>query len=54
MPLYWRPDLIPGDRLEGPSIIAEDETSTFVGKRFRAWVAANHNLVIDRKQEHAT
>ena len=54
VPLYWRPDLIPGDRLEGPSIIAEDETSTFVGKRFRAWVAANHNLVIDRKQEHAT
>ena len=36
VPLYWRPDLDPGVTLDGPAIIAEDETSTYVGRRFRA------------------
>ncbi|MCY4285003.1 MAG: hydantoinase/oxoprolinase family protein [Thiotrichales bacterium] len=50
VPLYWRPDLEPGVRLEGPAIVAEDETSTFVTRRFSARVAANRYLVVERRQ----
>ncbi len=50
VPLYWRPDLKPGEALEGPAVIAEDETSTFVGRRFAARVGANGHLVIEQKQ----
>ena len=33
-PLFWRFDLAPGSVVEGPAIIAEDETSTVVGANF--------------------
>ena len=49
VPLYWRSDLEPGASIEGPAIIAEDETSTFVTRRFSARVAASRHLVIERK-----
>ena len=51
VPLYWRPDLAPGTRFDGPAIVAEDETSTFVTRRFAARVAANRYLVVERRQE---
>ena len=51
VPLYWRPDLEPGTRFDGPAIVAEDETSTFVTRRFAARVAANRYLVIERRRE---
>jgi len=51
VPLYWRPDLEPGVRLEGPAIVAEDETSTFVTRRFSARVAANRYLVVERRRD---
>ena len=51
VPLYWRPDLAPGTRFDGPAIVAEDETSTFVTRRFTARVAANRYLVVERRQE---
>ena len=35
VPLFWRPDLEPGAVIPGPAIVAEDETSTFVTRRFR-------------------
>ena len=50
VPLYWRPDLAPGARFVGPAIVAEDETSTFVTRRFAARVAANRYLVVERRQ----
>ena len=50
VPLYWRPDLAPGTRFDGPAIIAEDETSTFVTRRFAARVAANRYLVVERRR----
>ncbi len=50
VPLYWRPDLKPGAALEGPAVIAEDETSTFVGRRFAARVGANGHIVIEQEQ----
>ena len=52
-PLYWRADLAPGARLVGPALIAEDETSTFVGRRFEASIAANGYIVIERTEEQA-
>ena len=51
VPLYWRPDLEPGVVISGPAIVAEDETSTFVTRRFTARVAANRYLVIERHRE---
>ena len=51
VPLYWRPDLAPGTRFDGPAIVAEDETSTFVTRRFAARVAANRYLVVERRGE---
>jgi len=54
VPLYWRPDLGPGASLDGPAVIAEDETSTFVGRRFAARIGANGHIVIERKQEDTT
>ena len=51
VPLYWRADLAPGTRFDGPAIVAEDETSTFVTRRFAARVAANRYLVVERRGE---
>ena len=51
VPLYWRSDLAPGTRFDGPAIVAEDETSTFVTRRFAARVAANRYLVVERRRE---
>ena len=38
VPIYWRSDLAPGTRVQGPAIIAEDDTSTIVSARFDAQV----------------
>jgi N-methylhydantoinase A len=35
-PVYWRADLAAGARIDGPAIIAEDETATVVGRNFDA------------------
>ena len=52
VPLFWRPDLEPGVEIPGPAIVAEDETSTFVTRRFGIRVAANRYLVIERYADH--
>ena len=51
VPLFWRPDLEPGTEFDGPAIIAEDETSTFVTRRYAARVASNGYLVVERRRE---
>ncbi|MDD9877890.1 MAG: hydantoinase/oxoprolinase family protein, partial [Magnetovibrio sp.] len=51
IPLYWRPDLAPGDRLAGPAVIAEDQTSTFVPASFDARIAGNGYILLDRRDE---
>ncbi len=48
VPLWRRDDLPAGACLDGPAILSEDETSTFVAAHFRVQVAANH-LVINRR-----
>ncbi len=51
IPLYWRPDLAPGQTIDGPAVIAEDETSSFVPDSFNATIAANNYIILDRKSE---
>jgi N-methylhydantoinase A len=51
VPIFWRNDLGPGAPVDGPAVIAEDETSTFIGRRFAARIGANGHIVIERKQE---
>jgi N-methylhydantoinase A len=48
VPMYWRPELLPGDRLDGPAVIAEDETSTFLTDRYRATINAIGCIVLER------
>ena len=51
IPLYWRPDLAPGDTIVGPAVITENETSTFVPKIFDARIAANGFIIVERDSE---
>ena len=51
IPLFWRPDLVPGSRIDGPAVIAEDQTSSFVPDTFRARIAANWYILLDRKPD---
>lgn len=44
-----RAALAPGDRLVGPALIAEAQTTTFVGTGFDAEVDARGNLLLTRK-----
>ena len=49
VPVYWRPDLLPGTRLAGPAVIAEDETTTFVTAAFDAAINARGCIVLERR-----
>ncbi len=48
LPLFWREELAPGMRVEGPAIVAEDETSTLIIAGFTAHIASNGNIVAER------
>jgi N-methylhydantoinase A len=54
VPLHWRPDLVPGDAIAGPAVIAENETSTFVPKNFNARIAANGFIIVERNRERTS
>ncbi len=54
VPLHQRADLAAGAVIDGPAIILEDQTSTYLTAAFRAIVAANGNIVINRKEGQAT
>ena len=47
-PLYRRADLLPGDHLLGPALIAEPQTTTFVSADFTARVDGAGNLRLSR------
>ena len=47
--LYWRFDMAPGAAIEGPAILAEDETSTLVTANFSASINALGYIVLERK-----
>ena len=51
--LYRRAELAPGDALDGPAVIVEDETSTVVSPRFRARINAYGDIELHRKEAAA-
>ena len=48
-PVYWRFDMKPGAAIKGPAIIAEYETSTIVGSRFKAEINSLGQIVMERR-----
>ena len=48
-PVYWRFAMKPGAAIKGPAIIAEHETSTIVGSRFKAEINSLGQIVMERK-----
>ncbi len=51
VPLYWRFDLSRGAQINGPAIIAEDETSTLVPAGFAARINALGYIVMKRQRQ---
>jgi N-methylhydantoinase A len=49
--LHDRAALHPGDHLEGPALIIEPQTTTFVSADFAAHVDGGHNIWLTRKRE---
>ncbi|KAF0098531.1 MAG: N-methylhydantoinase A [Rhodospirillaceae bacterium] len=49
VPVYRREKLLPGSIFNGPAIVAEDETSTYVSANFAAHIDASGCIVMDRK-----
>ena len=52
-PVYSRFELEPGMEVEGPAIIVEDATSTFVPASFRAALNSFEYIVMDRRAGEA-
>jgi N-methylhydantoinase A len=48
---FRRADLRPGDRIAGPALIVEDETTTVVSPSFDAMIDAGEAIVLTRKLE---
>ena len=50
MPVYWRPDMVPGASFDGPAMVAEAQTTTFVTAQYCGYIDAQANLVLQRKE----
>ena len=48
IPSYARAELFPGARLDGPALVAEPQTTTYVPKGWRCSVAARGHLILER------
>jgi len=48
--LFFRTDLVPGDRLRGPALIVERETTTVISSVFDAAIDARGYIVLTRKE----
>ena len=51
---YRREDLEPGAYLEGPALVVEDQTTTFVATGFSACVSTQNHLVLERQSGTST
>jgi N-methylhydantoinase A len=47
--VYMREDLHPGDRIEGPALITEDQTTTVVTSAWRAGIDKRGHIVLERR-----
>ncbi|MEM6660532.1 MAG: hydantoinase/oxoprolinase family protein, partial [Pseudomonadota bacterium] len=52
--VFDRADLRPGDAFDGPALIVEPQTTTFVSSDFRASVDARRNIWMTTRQETST
>ncbi len=50
VPCYRREDLRPGDALDGPALIVEAQTTSYVAPGFAAAVDGAGNIVMTRRQ----
>ena len=50
VPIYWRGDLVPGAKIGGPAVIAEDDTSTVVSPLFEAQVDKFGYIALTRRE----
>lgn len=48
IPEYWRDDLVPGQTIDGPAFIAEDDTTTVVDRGWRVTVDGRGVLHLER------
>ena len=49
VPVFWRPDLGPGDGFAGPALLAEPQTTTFVTRGYQAVLDARGNVLMERR-----
>jgi N-methylhydantoinase A len=54
VPVYWRGELKPGEIVEGPAVIAEDETSTFITGTFTAHINGLGYITLSRRRATAS
>jgi len=54
VPVYWRSELAPGEIVEGPAVIAEDETSTFITGAFTAQINGLGYITLNRRRAAAS
>jgi N-methylhydantoinase A len=50
VPVYLRARLQPGDRLKGPALITEDQTTTVVTSHYRAEIGSSGHIVLTREE----
>ncbi|MEN9063347.1 hypothetical protein [Ponticoccus litoralis] len=48
VPIYWRPDLAAGASFQGPALVAEPQTTTFVTAAFTGRIDSKSNLVLEK------
>lgn len=48
--IYWRPDLIPGDKIKGPAVIEEEETSTLIPASMTAQILESGAILCEEDQ----
>ncbi len=48
VPVFWRPDMNPGATFQGPAVVAEPQTTTFVTAAFSGRIDASANLILER------
>jgi len=48
--VYWREQLKPGDCIDGPALIVEPQTTSYVSSQFEAEIDAAGNIIMNRVQ----
>ncbi len=51
VPIYQRAELQPGDRIAGPALISEAQTTTVLGQTWRARLDADGSIILERDDE---